>query len=252
MNKVLYLLLTGTLLSSFVCTKAAADAHSIEDALKHSGRPSADLERDARSQPASVLGFFRLEPGDVMLDLFAGEGYYSEIGGYVVGDEGTVYAHNTAAYLGFAGKGLEERLAGNRLAHVQRYDRELDTIDLADDSVDLLLMVMTYHDLYYKADGWDLDAAQFFATAHRVLKPGGVLGIVDHAAMAGSGSAAAQELHRIAEDFARQDIEGHGFVFDGELDVLRNPDDQLATNVFDESVRFKTDRFVYRFVEPGG
>lgn len=247
-KRALYLLLTGSLLNSFVCT---ANADSIEDAVAHPGRSGADLERDARSHPVSVLGFFGLESGDVVLDLFAGGGYYSEIAGYVVGPKGKVYAHNNAAYLGFAGETLEERLADNRLANVQRYDRELDTIDLDDDSVDLLLMVMTYHDFYYKTEDWDLDAAQFFATAHRVLKPGGVLGIVDHTAMAGSGSAAAQELHRIAEDFARQDIEGHGFVFTGELDVLRNPDDQLATGVFDESVQGKTDRFVYRFVEPG-
>ena len=252
MNKPLSTLLAAGLASAFVFSIADANAGSIEDALAHPDRPSADLERDASSHPAAVLGFFKLEPGDVMLDLFAGGGYYSEIAGYVVGSTGQVYAHNNAAYLGFAGQALEERLAGNRLAHVERYDRELDTIDLADDSVDLLLMVKTYHDLYYKTDDWDLDAEKFFATAHRVLKPGGVLGVVDHVAMAGSGSAAAQELHRIDAAFARSDIESHGFEFTGELDVLRNPDDQLATNVFDESVSGKTDRFVYRFVEPGG
>ena len=81
------------------------------------------------------------------------------------------------------------------------------------------------------------------------IVPGGVLGVVDHVAVAGSGSAAAQELHRIDAAFARADIESHGFEFTGELDVLRNPDDQLATSVFDESVSGKTDRFVY---EPGG
>ena len=44
-----------------------------------------------------------------------------------------------------------------------------------------------------------LTAAPLLKTIHRVLKPGGVLGIVDHHAPAGSGSAAAQRLHRIAQ-----------------------------------------------------
>jgi predicted methyltransferase len=248
MSRILTLLLTASLSIGFACT---ANAGPIEDALAQPDRTDADRERDVRSKPAEVLAFFGLSPGQVMVDLFAGGGYYSEIAGNVVGSSGKVYAHNNAAYLGFAGEALETRLESGRVVNVERYDRELDTIDLADDSVDLILMVMTYHDLYWKTDSWDLDADQFFATAHRVLKPGGVLGIVDHAAAKGTGSAAVQELHRIAEDFARQDFESHGFVFDGESDVLRNSDDIVSTNVFDDAVRFKTDRFVYRLVEPG-
>jgi predicted methyltransferase len=133
-----------------------------------------------------------------------------------------------------------------------RYDKELGEIDLPSNSVDRVLMVMTYHDLYYKNDGWDLDPDSFFATVHRILKPGGMLCIVDHAGSPGSLSLDAQDLHRIDPTFARRDIEGRGFTFAGETSLLHNPDDPLDVNVFDPSVRRKTSRFIYKFVEPAG
>jgi predicted methyltransferase len=213
-------------------------------------RTKNDRERDATSKPAQVLTYFDLQPGQVVLDLFAGGGYYSEIAGRIVAEHGTVYMHNNSAYLGFAGEALVEREASGRLHNVVRYDRELEAIDLPANSVDRVLMVMTYHDLYYKADGWDLDPDGFFTMMHRVLKPGGMLCIIDHVATIGSQSSDAQDLHRIDPTFARHDIENRGFVFAGESSLLRNPDDQLDVNVFDPSVRRKTSRFIYKFVEP--
>lgn len=228
----------------------AAQLDHVRLAVANPERTDSDRERDASSKPAQVLEFFDLQPGHVVLDLFAGSGYYSEIAGLVVGETGTVYLHNNAAYLGFAGEALAERLGSGRLRNVERYDRELDDIDLPSDSVDRVVMVMTYHDLYYKTDGWNLDPESFFATIHRVLKPGGMLCIVDHAGKVGARSTDAQDLHRIDPEFARQDIEGRGFTFAGESRVLHNPDDQLDINVFDPSVRRRTSRFVYKFLEP--
>ncbi len=227
-----------------------AQADALTDALQDPTRPPADLERDATSKPATILRFFGLPEGSVVLDLFAGSGYYSEIVGKAIGPRGKVILHNNAAYLNFAGDALTERLQNNRLANVVRYDREINAIDLADDSVDVILMVKTYHDLYYKAEGWDLDPDAFFDTVHRVLKPGGTLAVVDHIAITDSGSDAAQELHRIDPEFARADIEGRGFELAGTLDALVNSADPLDISVFDPEIRGKTSRFVYKFVEP--
>lgn len=235
---------------ALTCLGVSAQLNHVQLAVEHPDRTDSDRERDASSKPAQVLEFFELQPGHVVLDLFAGSGYYSEIAGLIVGETGKVYLHNNAAYLEFAGEALTERLSSGRLRNVVRYDRELDDIDLPSDSVDRVVMVKTYHDLYYKTEGWNLDAERFFAAVHRVLRPGGMLCIVDHAARDGTGSIDAQDLHRIDPGFARQDIESRGFSFGGESPVLRNPDDQLDVNVFDPSVRRRTSRFVYKFLEP--
>jgi predicted methyltransferase len=196
-----------------------------------------------------VLDFIGIQPGMTVLDLFAGGGYFSEMLGHTVGETGHVIMHNNAAYLQFAGKALEERAASGRMTpNVRRLDAEIGELGIAPGSVDVVLIVMSYHDLYVKSDDWDIDPNTFFAEIRTVLKPDGVLAIVDHAAQEGSGSSAAQQLHRIDEAFAESDIESHGFELTGKLDVLRNATDDHTINVFDPAIRGKTDRFVHRYV----
>ncbi|RLA45927.1 MAG: hypothetical protein DRR06_06125 [Gammaproteobacteria bacterium] len=87
-------------------------------------------------------------------------------------------------------------------------------------------MVLTYHDIYYSADSWPkVDRENFFRQIHASLKPGVTLPVIDHAANVNTGMSAAQELHRIDEVFAIQDIESADFIFEGASEVLRYPDD---------------------------
>ena len=239
-------LLTSLILG--LLTSGPLAAASLEAAIASPERPAADRTRDAASRPAEVLTFFGVPEGGVAIDLFGGGGYYSEILTRAMGPDATVYLHNNQAYLNFAGEALEARLANGRLPGVVRYDRELDAIDLADGSVDLVLMVMTYHDLYYKTDGWDLDPDAFFVMLRRILKPEGVLAIIDHAAAEGTGKAAAQDLHRIDPAFALKDITSQGFTLVEASDLLKNPDDPLNVSVFDDSIRGRTSKFLMKFV----
>jgi predicted methyltransferase len=85
---------------------------------------------------------------------------------------------------------------------------------------------------------------------HRILKPGGILAIVDHVAAKGSGNTPAQELHRIDPEFALADIRGRGFELVASSDLLKNPEDPLDISVFDQSIRGRTSKFLYKFVEP--
>ncbi len=81
----------------------------------------------------------------------------------------------------------------------------------------------------------------------RVLKPGGILGIVDHNAQSGSGVTFTQNLHRIDAQFARRDINNRGFEFLGSIEVLENPTDVLTESVFEPEIRGKTSRFVHKY-----
>jgi predicted methyltransferase len=83
-----------------------------------------------------------------------------------------------------------------------------------------------------------------------VLKPGGLYVIIDHAAAAGSGTSAANTLHRIDPDAVRREVEAAGFVFEGSSDVLRNPADPRTANVFDPAIRGRTDQFALKFRKP--
>ena len=210
-------------------------------------RSAADAKRDISSKPFEVLDFFGVEPGWKVIDLFAGNGYYSEALAHRVGPSGKVYLHNNQAYMNFADN-LNDRIAGDRLPNVEVYIREIDNFDLPAGSLDMAILVKSYHDVYFVQDGWNVTAGPLFAAVHRILKPGGVLAIIDHHAEAGSGKAAAQDVHRIDAQFAKADITARGFNFVGASDILQNPDDDLSKSVFDPAVRGQTSRFVFKFV----
>ena len=228
-------------------TPAANIAAAIDQALAHPDRPDADRERDDRSKPDQVLAFAGIRPGMVVWDIFGAGGYYSEIAARTVGDTGKVYLHNNKAYLGFLGSAADDRIANQRVPNLHALVAEPESVGLESESVDLALMIMTYHDIYWKTEGWDRDPEAFLASIARVLKPNGTLLIVDHAAPPGSGNSTTQDTHRIDPEWARKDVEGAGFIYEGSLDVLRNAQDDHTISVFDPAVRGKTDRFVFKF-----
>lgn len=223
---------------------------SISAAINHPGRSDADRERDQRSKPQDILALLQLRPGQTVIDVFAAGGYYSQLLAYLVGPDGKVLLHNNKAYKDYAGKALTERFAASDLPQVEIYDREVEDLGLAPASIDAAMMVMSYHDLYFvdEKQGWPaIDSRQFLKQLSTALKPGGKLLIVDHAALAGSGKSAAQNLHRIDEEFAKQDLASHGFKLVADSKALRNARDDRSRMVFDEAIRGRTDRFVLLF-----
>ncbi len=232
------------------CTATAA---TVEQALKQPGRLQKDLERDARSRPEAVIPLLQLKEGDVVADIWAGGGYYSELLGRVVGESGRVLLINNAAYEHFAAKGLAERFDGRELPAVKIHQREAEDLDLGENQLDAAIIVMSYHDIYHvdEKGGWRaIDAADFLGQIYTALKPGGRFLIVDHVAQPGSGKRDAQDLHRIDLEFAREDITSRGFELVGSSDALRNPSDDYTKMVFDPAVRGKTDRFILVFTKP--
>jgi predicted methyltransferase len=225
-------------------------ADSIPDhiarAVNHPDRSQADRQRDLTSRPADVLTFLRIEPGMTVLDMLAGDGYYAEIAARAVGTAGHVYLHNNQAYRGLMIR-RPRRLVAPGLETLEVYLREIADINLPSASLDAVLLVKVYHDLYYVNNGWNVPPGPFFDTIHRLLKPDGIIGVVDHAAPPGTGSAYAQTLHRIDPEFARVDIEARGFRLEAESDVLANPHDDLTRSAFASGIRGQTQRFVHRY-----
>jgi predicted methyltransferase len=219
------------------------------EALAQRGRSDADRARDARDRPADLLAFAGVAPGMTVADVFGGGGYYTEILAHVVGADGRVLLVNNAPYVSFAGKDYQARFAEGRLSQVRRSVVESCDLGLAPESLDLAMIVMSYHDLYHHdPNGWPrIDADRFLEQIRRAVKPGGAFLIVDHAARVGTGNSAAQDLHRIDEQFAIADIERHGFALEKRWDGLRDAADDRTLVVFDPKVRGRTDRFVHLY-----
>ena len=231
----------------------AAETFDYQTALNHPNRRAADRDRDAGRKPAAVLEFFDIQPGMVVLDMFSGGGYYSELFSYVVGADGRVVAHSNAAYLNFVGDEFNERHADGRLANVEVLMAENNELDLSADTFDAAVLILSYHDIYYAdpENGWPkIDGPKLLAELYKGLKSGGVLGVVDHYAEAGSPRETGNTVHRIDPGIVISELEIAGFVLEGKSQVLRNMDDDYSKIVFDPELRGKTDRFVLRFRKP--
>lgn len=229
------------------------ESAGIERVLANPARSAADRERDARDKPAEVLALAKFRRGDTVADILAGGGYYSEILSGIVGPSGKVLLVNNIGYDGFGKKGYTERLANNRLPNVTHVVGPSDALGMGENVLDGAVIVMSYHDLYWvdEKEGWPkVDAGRFLDQIARALKPGGVLVVVDHSAKQGTGSADAQTLHRIDEQFAIADFRKHGLEWEAAIPVLRNADDDRSKNVFDPAIRGKTDRFVHLYRKP--
>jgi predicted methyltransferase len=241
-----------TALAAVALAGANARASDVYDAaVGHAGRSGDDLKRDSLDHAADVLRLAGIKPGMRVADFFAGEGYYSELLSYVVGAKGHVYLLNNTAYDHWSENHWKERIEG-RLPNVEHRTIDAEHLDLPDGSLDAILLIKVYHDLYWvdedPKDNWPkYDVSRVLKEIARVLKPGGILLLVDHSAKPGTGSADAGSLHRIDEAYARRDFEQHGFSYVSKSAVLRRPDDPRDQITYKGPMVGKTDRFVMVF-----
>ena len=230
-----------------VCLAQGTDRY--DAAIAQSTRSTADVKRDATDHPAEILRLAGIKPGMRVADVLAGGGYYSEILSHLVGPTGKVLLINNKAFDGWSDD-LEARIARHRLPNVEHLTVDLNHMDLPSSSLDAVLLIKVYHDLYWvDPEGhWPkIDPGAVLTQLARALKPGGVLLLVDHSAKAGTGSSDAGSLHRIDESFAVKDFESHGFELTARSDVLRRSDDPRDRITYKGEMLGKTDRFVAIF-----
>ncbi len=233
---------------------AQAVPADVAAAVSAPGRPAEAVALDEVRRPAEVLRWLGLERGDRVLDYFTGTGYYAEIMARAVGPTGSVTGWNSAGF------GRSERVR-NAVAGIRErspntafYSTPTTALSFADNAYDFVMLHLVYHDAYWESAQFGLpriDPNTVTAALFRAVKPGGIVAVIDHVAAPGRETRAEVEAtHRILPETIRADFERAGFVFDGESDLLRNPQDDRSVNVFTPSIRGRTDRVVYRFRRP--
>lgn len=226
-------------------------AARMRSALADPARPDEDRQQDADRKPDQVLAFLGIGDGMIVLDLFAAGGYHSEVLAAAVGPGGRVYAQNNEFLLsvrdGVHDKAMSARLAEGRLANLQRLDREVSELGLEAGSLDAVTYMLNYHDVYSFARDDRGTTRDVLRVLYELLKPGGILGIVDHAANPGPHDPG---LHRINQNIVMEEVTSAGFVIEAESDLLRNPADDRGLSVFDQRIRGRTDRFLLRCRKP--
>jgi predicted methyltransferase len=246
MTRHLLMAAVAALALSAASAQAAPPPH-VAAAVADASRPPADKERDAARKPAEVLEFAGVKPGDKVVDFIPGGGYFTRLLSKSVGPTGKVYAAAPAPTSPDAQPAAAKIAAEPGYGNIAPIPLSPGALKVPE-PVDLIFTAQNYHDLHLKRLNVDVAAAN--KSLYDALKPGGVLLVVDHAAVAGAPVEVADTLHRIDPAIVKREVEAAGFKLEGESQVLRNPADTKTVGVFDASIRGKTDQFVYKFRKP--
>jgi predicted methyltransferase len=237
------------------CQRSEAPGQFSQDALdKALADPARNPDRDtadARRKPGPLIALAGVKPGDKVLDLIPGSGYWTRIFSKIVGPEGKVYAVWPQAYARMAMGNVQalrelsaDKYYGNIVTEVQP-----TTTLTAPEPLDVVWTSQNFHDYPDEFMGKG-DPSALARDAYKLLKPGGTFMVIDHQAKAGRGLSDTDTLHRVDPASVRQIAETAGFRFAGESKALANPADPLDIPVFDKSIRGHTSQFAYKFVKP--
>lgn len=228
-----------------------AEPADIASAVAAPDRSKEDKLLDAARKPSEVLQFMGLKRGDRALDVFGNTAYYGTIMARAVGPQGSVDAWGPSVSREWERKWdqIEKRVPNLKLLV-----SPAPKIQLPVNEYDFVMFNLNYHDLYWQSAEYRfprIDPQAFMHVLYEAMKPGAVLAIIDHAANAGGNTRdVVEKLHRIDPSTLRADLKRAGFLLEAESNLLSNPSDDRTKNIYDRSVRFRTDQVVIRFRKP--
>ena len=243
-------------------TPATEQPSPLSAALAAPTRTPANVLRDKYRHPAETLSFFGLQPGQTVVELWPGGGWYTEVLAPYLAGGGTLYVVPPA---GNYDQRIRTKIASNPVygkVQVATFNTGQPT-SIAAGSADL---VLTFRNVHSWIDGDAPVADQVFAEAFRVLKPGGTLGIVEHRLPEEADDARQMTSGYVKVSTVRRLAEAAGFKFVGASEVNANPKDtkdypagvwtlppslQLGDKDRDKYLAIgESDRMTLKFVKP--
>jgi predicted methyltransferase len=231
----------------------ARSATTITAAVASPARSPDNVKLDESRKPVEVLSFLGLKPGMHVIDLFGGNRYWAEMMAPAVGLKGHVLVWEPTQFYKPDAKTAFEAFQA-KTPNVSIVSTPFEAPSLPKNSADLVMLNLNYHDTYWQNEKYGIpkmDPAAFLKTVYAAMKPGAVIGVIDHVASPNSDTrATVDKFHRIDPNVVKADFKRAGFVLVGTSDILRNPADDHSLLVFDPKIRGKTDRFIFKFKKP--
>ena len=214
-------------------------------------RSPENVKLDESRKPAEVLKFLGLQQGMWVADPFGSNLYWAEITAPAVGPKGRVTIWEPKQF--YDQKGYDRLTAyASKQPNVFMRVSPMEAPDLPG-KYDFMLINLDYHDVYWESTKYGIakmDPDQWLKVVYDAMKPGAVVGVIDHVANPGDTRDTVQKLHRIDPNTVKADFKKAGFVLEAESKILRNPADDHSLLVFDPKIRGKTDRFIFKFRKP--
>ncbi len=249
---------------------AVVNRAKLDTVLAGEHRSDAHKARDQWRHPVEVLEFFGVSDDKVVMEIWPGAGWYTEVLAPYLRDSGTYIAagwdpNSEIPFIQQAAAGYAAKLA----EYPQYYDQTRVTVLMPPDllqpaepgSVDVVLTFRNIHNWMPRGSQQMMLQAMYDA-----LKPGGVLGVVEHRGVPGSEQDPKASSGYVNEDYAIAMIEAAGFVFQEKSEINANPADTKdhpeGVWTLPPTLRLKdqdkdkylaigeSDRFTLRFVKP--
>ena len=261
------------------CSLAQADHHekkgeanaALQAIIAGNHRAEADRARDKYRHPLETLSFFGLKDNMTVVEVVPGGGWYTDILAPFLKERGTYYAagfdpESDVEYMKKGAQRYKEKLA----AKPELFSKAKVTILSPPNKTDIAPegaadMVLTFRNVH----NWMANdqAATVFKAMYKALKPGGVLGVVEH-----RGNPAVAQDPKAASGYVREDVviklaEDAGFKLEGKSEINANPKDTkdypqgvwtlppvLRLKEVDKDKYLaigESDRMTLKFVKPG-
>jgi predicted methyltransferase len=226
--------------------------------------------RDQYRHPLETLSFFSVTPDATVVEIWPGSGWYTEILAPYLRDGGRYIAagfdpESDIEFIRMAAGRYQAKLDADPDVYDQAETAVLmppDRLDfVAPESVDIILTFRSVHN-------WMPRGSQdmMLEAMYRALKPGGVLGVVEHRGNPALPQNPEAETGYVNQVFAVEMIEKAGFVLNGSSEINANPldtkDHPEGVWTLPPTLRMKderrehwleigeSDRFTLRFIKP--
>ena len=208
---------------------AADRLGKLQQAVANSGRTVANVARDKYRHPAETLDFFEVDPGDTVVEIWPSGEWYTEIlAPYLAAGGGKLYA----AAPDWGRSGIDKLKAANPNLYgpATVVDFPAFTAEAArvpDGTADVVLTFRNVHNwkMGYRRDDKQDYSAEAFRQIYAMLKPGGVLGIVDHRLPETAAAEREQSSGYIKTSTVRALAEAAGFQLAASSEINANPQD---------------------------
>lgn len=192
LSQFIHLFLIGSLSCLTFPALTAEQDPLLEQVLAGPQRLPANVSRDKYRHPQETLQFFGIKQDMQVIEILPGGGWYTEILAPYLSENGKLIgasygANNSRQFLSGIHARFMDKIKGEPTVYgkVEVIDFQtspgyLNTV--ADNSADMILDFRNTHNFIR----WFGGAEEVYQSYYRVLKPGGVLGIVEHRAHAGS------------------------------------------------------------------
>ncbi|MDZ7791650.1 MAG: methyltransferase [Xanthomonadales bacterium] len=214
-------------ISALLLAVPALADDNLKRIIESDDRPAAEAERDQYRNPYETLTFFGIEPDMTVVEISPGSGWYTEILGPYLAEEGKLIAahwnmdkEDAPSYYGPGMATYKERISAERFGDVEII--AFDPPGMSDlgepGSADMVLTFRNVHS--YAGSDTFRDVAE---AAFEALEPGGIFGVVGHRMPEGAESNPRSGY--VKQSWVVGIAESSGFVLEEASEINANPDD---------------------------